>query len=112
MHTALQNINEEIIVAIIRHGANVYITDRNGNNIILQIIKNPDFEESDVLSLIKIIFKELDELRIQTLINDESKSFNADGYSVIHEVVRKNYMEVLKYLRRVANLNLNAVVSF
>ncbi|XP_066934318.1 uncharacterized protein [Clytia hemisphaerica] len=109
LHTALQDFNKEFIMALLRHGADVYITDRNGNNIIHQIIKNPDFDESHVLALIQIIFKELDELRIQALINDESTSFNADGYSIIHEVVRKNYLEVLKYLRQSAKLNLNAI---
>eukprot|EP00111_Clytia_hemisphaerica_P016832 TCONS_00049917-protein len=110
LHTAILDAqNYKIIQCILRHGADVYITDRNGNNIILQIIKNPDFDESHVLALIQIIFKELDELRIQALINDESTSFNADGYSIIHEVVRKNYFEVLKYLRQSAKLNLNAI---
>ena len=111
LHTALHDFNKDIIVAIIKHGADVHIQDRNGNNIILQIINNPDFGEPFVLALIKVIFDELDDQRIQTLINDETKSFNADGYSVIHEVVRKNYMQVLKYLRESATLILNAVVS-
>ena len=87
--------------------------NRDGDNILMIIIQAHEKNEE----IIYLLFKAINEAVVRSgkslgsLLNDETEAFNTDGYAVIHLLVKKNLLKVIKYLRENTAMRLNILVS-
>ena len=95
---------------MIKHGADINIKNRQGDNLIMIIIQVHEENEEKAFTLIKAL-TEASKGALQGLLNDPKEAFNTDGYAVIHLLVEKNLLRILRYLRKNAGLKLNIRVS-
>ena len=101
---------ESLIREMITYGANINIKDRDGDNLIMIIIRSHD--EQKALNLIKVL-TEASKGNLHQLLNDPKEAFDTrKGIAVIHLLVGKKFFSTIKYLKENAGLKLNTVVRF